>query len=212
MIRMVQPGPGVGMIAWYGCVEPPQCKSYNCRTLLGPWRTSILHLTVRLPISRLHNTTWDESTQSGMVKYRTEPPPPSVEPPWTVTLGDESKTFCVADQVSSIRAALGTSAPNSNGNSCEPVVEIFKVLVPGLNFNMARYGDSSPSSDSMFTEWIRRMGPTHCQSVSCKCMCVCHRYISRIVIVDGCDVMDRCVEEKSKRNRAAGKEEPSVCV
>mmetsp|Transcript_10454 Transcript_10454/g.11567 ORF Transcript_10454/g.11567 Transcript_10454/m.11567 type:complete len:127 (-) Transcript_10454:313-693(-) len=122
-----------------------------------------------------------------MVKYRTEPPPPSVEPPWTVTLGDESKTFCVADQVSSIRAALGTSAPNSNGNSCEPVVEIFNVFVPGLNFNMARYGDSSHHPPIQCS----RNGSNECGShplyhdVCHVSVYVCHRYISMIVSVDG---------------------------
>jgi len=53
-----------------------------------PAGLQILPLTVRLlPISRLQNTTWDESTYD-REWYNTgrNPRPPSVEPPWTVTL------------------------------------------------------------------------------------------------------------------------------
>jgi len=87
--------------------------------------------------------------------------------PWNHLVGrslwgtNESNTFCVADtrflpsgpQWGLLRHHIPTEIHAS------PVVEIFKVWVPGWNFNMARYTviHHPPSSDSMFTERIRRI-------------------------------------------------------
>ena len=48
---IVHPSPGVSIIAWYGCVEPSQCKSKTWRMELGPCKTSIFDFAARFSVS-----------------------------------------------------------------------------------------------------------------------------------------------------------------